>query len=170
MRNIGFTIATSGLVIALAAGGYFALTSMTDPGHYAQGNEQSIGDLYAVQTTKDTPAPVFDEPETTAAPVTTQTPADTKPAPVQTSNDLASRIQSLIDQKIVLKAGSKGANVGTIQEFMNKYLAKTLKIDNDFGKTLEANVKTFQAQNKISATGQVGPQTLAKMKAWLASH
>ena len=168
MRNIGLTIATLALVIALGAGGYFALTSMTDPGNYVPASGESIGDMYAVQTTNQSPTPIFDDPE--PAPVTSQSPVNAKPVPAQASSDLASRIQSLIDQKVDLKAGSKGANVGTIQEFMNKYLNKTSKIDNDFGKILEANVKTFQTQNKISATGQVGPQTLAKMKEWLASH
>jgi hypothetical protein len=69
-------------------------------------------------------------------------------------------------QKIVFKKGSRGAAVGTIQTFMNAYFKKTLKIDNDFGKTLEADVKKFQTQNKITATGQVATKTIQAMINW----
>lgn len=56
--------------------------------------------------------------------------------------------------------------MGTIQTFMNAYFKKTLKIDNDFGKTLEADVKKFQTQNKITATGQVATKTIQAMINW----
>jgi peptidoglycan hydrolase-like protein with peptidoglycan-binding domain len=79
------------------------------------------------------------------------------------STSLVGRLETLISKNIVLKRGSKGDDVGTIQMFMNEHYSKQSKIDNDFGPRLETDVKKFQAEHKISTTGQLGPQTQKKM-------
>jgi peptidoglycan hydrolase-like protein with peptidoglycan-binding domain len=155
MKSASFTILTLLVIAALGAGGYFAITSLKDPGSYIPKNSAKIGDLHQLQT----------EPEST---VVTPNPAPvvvTTPEPVQ--NSLQANIQSLIDKKVTLKVGSRGVNVGYIQTFMNAYFNKTLKVDNDFGKTLEGNVKAFQKASGVTQTGQIGPTTLSKMIDWL---
>jgi hypothetical protein len=79
-------------------------------------------------------------------------------------------LKNLLQQKTVLKMGSKGPAVGAVQKVMNAYFTKNLKIDNDFGKTLETDLKKFQTQNKITPTGQTGPQTLQKLIDWVGKH
>lgn len=172
MKSIGFTLATLLLVIALGAGGYFAVISMTKPASYIPADTKTVGDLHKLVSnpeTGDRSAAIAQGQVATTVPSTVTPVATTKPT-TTTPTSLSDRIQSLIDQKITLKLGSKGASVGTVQEFMNLYFKKTLKIDNDYGKTLVANVKTFQTQNKITATGQIGPSTLGVMKTWLKNH
>lgn len=153
-----FTFITLCLVGLLGAGGYFAVRSLKEPASYIPTTTPRIGDLHRLETEPQTtvivpePAPVV--------PITTTTTSSA-------STDLKTNIQSLIDKKITLKLGSKGVNVGYIQQFMNSYFKKSLKVDNDFGKTLEANIKAFQKATGVTQTGQVGPTTLGKMVDWL---
>ena len=155
MKSISFTMITLLVIGGLGAGGYFAVKSLKDPSSYIPTTTPRIGDLHRIET----------EPQSTVV--------ETTPAPVVAStvdpleNDLKTNIQSLIDKKITLKVGSKGVNVGYIQQFMNAYFKKSLKMDNDFGKTLETNVKVFQKATGVSQTGQIGPTTLGKMVEWL---
>ncbi len=155
MKSISFTIISLLLVVALGAGGYFALKSLKDPVEYIPKDSVKIGDLHKLET----------DPQSTVVESPKSEPVVTTPEPVET--DLKANIQGLIDKKITLKAGVKGANVGYIQQFMNLYFKKSLKVDNDFGPTLEANVKAFQKATGVTQTGQIGPSTLAKMIDWL---
>ena len=150
-----FTIITVVLIAILGGGGYLALSSFKNPASYLPITNERIGDLHRIET----------EPQAAVAEPTTPAPVVTVADPVE--NDLKTAIQGLIDKKITLKIGSKGPNVGYIQEFMNRKNKKTLKIDNDFGKTLEANVKAFQKAVGVTQTGQIGPATLGKMVDWL---
>jgi peptidoglycan hydrolase-like protein with peptidoglycan-binding domain len=162
MKSFSFTFLTVVIIGALIAGGYFAIKSLKDPVSYTKNTSNRIGDLHRLETepqsTVPDPAPV--EPVTTT----------TIPEPEPVEKDLKTNIQTLIDKKITLKIGSKGTNVGYVQEFMNLYFKKNLKIDNDFGKTLEANVKAFQKATGVTQTGQVGPTSLGKMVDWLSKN
>ncbi len=155
MKSLSFTLITIAIILGLVAGGYFAVKSLKDPVSYVSTTTTRIGDLHRLET----------EPQSTVVEPTTPAPVVTVADPVE--NDLKTNIQGLIDKKITLKVGSKGLNVGYIQEFMNKYFKKTLKVDNDFGKTLETNVKAFQKAVGVTQTGQIGPATLGKMVDWL---
>ncbi len=155
MKSISFTIITLLVIGGLGAGGYFAVKSLKDPSSYIPVTTTRIGDLHRIET----------EPQSTVVEPTTPAPVVVVADPVE--NDLKTNIQGLIDKKITLKVGSKGPNVGYIQEFMNNYFKKKLKVDNDFGKTLEANIKAFQKATGVSQTGQIGPTTLGKMVDWL---
>lgn len=164
MKSFGFTLLSLLIIVALIIGGYFAVTSLKSPASYVDAKTEKIGDLRQVVT--DTGPRAIPEGTETPAPE----PVVTTPPPADTSSDLQTNIQKLADAQTVLKIGAKGASVGYIQEFMNLYFKKTAKVDGDFGKTTETNVKTFQGQNKITQTGQVGPQTLKAMVAWLEKN
>lgn len=67
--------------------------------------------------------------------------------------------------KPVLKSGSKGNDVKTLQRALNMILGTKLDTDGKFGpKTLNA-VKQFQKKYKLAVDGSVGPKTKAKFKA-----
>lgn len=140
----------------LVAGGYFALRSLRDPVSYIPTTTARIGDLHRIETDPQSTIP---EP----TPVVTTTTVTT----VDKETDLKTNLQGLIDKKVTLKVGSKGVNVSYIQQFMNSYFKKSLKVDSDFGKTLEANVKAYQKAVGVTQTGQIGPATLGKMVDWL---
>lgn len=58
---------------------------------------------------------------------------------------------------MLLKNGSKGADVQTLQKFLG------LNADGDFGPGTEKAVRDWQAKNGLTADGIVGPGTWAKM-------
>ena len=62
-----------------------------------------------------------------------------------------------------LKNGSKGEDVSTLQQALNK-TGDTLKIDGIFGHLTEAAVKRFQAANNLTVDGIVGEHTAAALK------
>lgn len=171
MKHFGFTLATLVIIGLLGYGGYLALTSLKNPKSYMVHDNEKIGDLHKLATSTDSDSIRYIH-ETQAVTTTSATPttASSTTGTSSSDNTLTSQLQTLIDQKIVIKRGSKGASVGSVQTFMNTYFKKSLKIDNDFGKTLEADVKKFQIQNKISATGQVGVKTVQAMIDWLQKN
>lgn len=57
----------------------------------------------------------------------------------------------------VLKKGSKGESVKTLQEFLK------IAVDGDFGPKTESAVKSYQKKNGLVADGIVGPKTWAHM-------
>ncbi|NBV42633.1 peptidoglycan-binding protein [bacterium] len=164
MKRFGFTVITMLTIGLLGSGGYFAIKGLTDPKSYVPDTTEKVGDMQRVTTetsSKQDPEPIpvpRDKASVPAAAVTTE--------PASTAKTLAERLQVIDQQNLVLKKGSKGTAVGTVQEFMNAYYKKNLKIDNDFGKILEEDVKKFQAAMKITTTGQLGDKTLQQMIAW----
>lgn len=168
MKSFGFTLLTILLVGALIAGGYFALATLKSPASYIPTESEAIGDLYKIKTEPDTG--ISNVPVQPVVVTETPTPAPTPTAPADDKAGLIAKINDMISRKITLKSGSRGVDVGTVQTFMNLYFKKTTKPDNDFGKTTEANVKTFQTQNKLPVTGQVAGQTMGKMVEWLNNH
>jgi len=80
---------------------------------------------------------------------------------------LISKLQKLIDDKVVMKKGSKGDNVGTVQEFLNVYNNTSNRPDNDYGvKTITA-VKKFEEGEKLIVTEEIGSKTFQVMIDWL---
>lgn len=171
MKSFAFTFSTIIIIGILGYGGYRALTSLTSPSLYVSKDTEKLGDLY----------PLSSHPEDGQGSVATSVPTsptvpDTQPVPTPTpastptSNNLETSLETMVDAKASFKKGAKGISIGYIQKFMNIYFKKNLKIDNDFGKTLEADVKKFQSQNKISQTGQVTQSTLQMMVMWLKNN
>lgn len=84
--------------------------------------------------------------------------------------DLIAKLQKLIDDKILMKKGSQGTRVGTVQEFLNLYNGTDARIDNDYGDTTANAIKKFQSEQGLSADGQAGTGTYAKMIEWLKAN
>jgi peptidoglycan hydrolase-like protein with peptidoglycan-binding domain len=174
MKSFGFTLLVLIIIVGLCVGGYFAYKSMTSPASYLPTKTQTVGDLHMITSDPDT-GTTSAAGATAAATSTTNSaaPAATAAAPTTTTSDnsaLIANINTLIKNKTVLRLGSKGVSVGYIEQFTNLYFKKSSTIDNDFGKTLQANITTFQKQNKISATGTVATATLQMMVTWLQNN
>ncbi len=165
MKRHAFTLTTILIVGLLGYGGYFAIKNLTDPKLYIPNTTEKVGDIQRITTgVSDIQLPeavAVSQPDTVTVPevagVTT---------PATETKTLAERLQVIDQQNLVLKKGSKGIAVGTVQEFMNAYYKKNLRTDNDFGKILEADMKKFQTAMKITPTGQLGEKTLQQMIAW----
>lgn len=169
MKGFIFTVVTLVLMIALGAGGYFAIKSMTKPASYIPKTVERVGDLYAVVTDPDTGTTLVQTSATTTIPaVTTSSTKSSQSSSGQGA--LSDSLNTMISKKVSLKLGDKNTNVGYVEQFMNLYFKKTLGIDNTFDKILKSNVMTFQKQNKISQTGTVGTATLQMMVLWLKNN
>lgn len=171
MQRFGFTLLILVILGGLGYGGFLAVKSLKDPKSYISDDRETIGDLHQVVTrSNDDSEADAAMPTDTVVSAATSTPAITTVSTPTKDTSLAGRIAKLITDKTVLKKGSRGPDVGTIQEFMNLYFQKKSKVDNDFGNTTESDVKKFQAANKITQTGQTGNQTLNAMVTWLKNH
>ena len=69
----------------------------------------------------------------------------------------------------VLRKGSKGENVKTLQRNLNAAIGAGLGVDGDFGSGTERAVKNFQSKYGLSADGIVGPATQKKLSEVVAS-
>ena len=81
--------------------------------------------------------------------------------------DLIDQLQKMVDGKVALKSKSRGAYVGTVQEFLNLYNDTTDNVDNDYGAGTVTKVSAFQKALGLSADGQAGVGTFKKMIDWL---
>jgi cell division protein FtsB len=93
----------------------------------------------------------------------------TKPTEVATLKyqTLINELQKLVDGNVYMKEGSSGTRVGIVQKFLNLYNNTSTKVDNDYGPGMETLVKKFQTDQKLTADGEVGPNTYRKMIDWL---
>ncbi|MDE2031162.1 MAG: peptidoglycan-binding protein [Patescibacteria group bacterium] len=66
-----------------------------------------------------------------------------------------------------MKLKSTGSRVGTVQNFLNIYNNTSSKVDNDYGASTQKAVMAFQKDQGLSADGQAGSSTFAKMISWL---
>lgn len=112
---------------------------------------------------KKTITPVVETP-LVEVPVKTTTPTKTTTYKYQS---LINELQKLVDGNIYLKLKSQGAQVGTVQKFLNIYNNTSTKIDNDYGATTVTAVKAFQKAQNLTADGGTGPNTYKKMISWL---
>ena len=76
-------------------------------------------------------------------------------------------LTKIMNSGLQIKKGSRGTNVGTLQNFLNICNKTSNKIDNDFGSSMETAVKKFQKDQGLAVDGQVGPGTLRQMISWL---
>lgn len=65
---------------------------------------------------------------------------------------------------ILLKKGSTGTEVKTLQTNLNKVINANLVVDGDFGKATEAAVKNFQKKYKLDVDGIYGEESDKAMK------
>lgn len=109
-------------------------------------------DLNALQPKSEEPAPIVSP---SSEPV------------VYKYQDLIDELQKLVDGNVSLKQKSRGANVGTVQKFLNIYNNASNKVDNDYGVDTLNKVSAFQKDSGLSADGQAGSGTFNKMIDWL---
>lgn len=149
--------------------GYWAVNSLqVDPEEF----ESQLVDVRPI--IENDPTGYMDTSNTgvvTSTPEVSITPTSTPTNPTSASTgehgELKSALQKLVDEKVLMKVGSRGTRVGTVQEFLNIYNGTDSKIDNDFGATTENQIKSFQKAEGLSADGQAGPGTYKKMIDWL---
>ncbi len=116
-------------------------------------------------------APVEKDPVVADAPKETPKPAtSTTTTTADKDQTLINELQKLIDDKVMMKQGSAGARVGTVQKFLNRYNNTNTKIDNDYGAGTVKLVTAFQKAEGLSADGEAGATTFSKMIAWLKAN
>jgi hypothetical protein len=84
--------------------------------------------------------------------------------------ELLAALESLRSRGVILGPGAQGADVGTIQKFLNEYNNTSGGVDNDFGNGTRSKVEAFQRDQNISVDGGVGAGTLGKMIEWLSNN
>lgn len=155
-----------GVVLLL---GYWAVVSLqVDPEEFAV---QSTDVRPVIENEPTGYGTVVDSnPETPVTP-TPSSPTPSSQSPSSTSSgehqNLIADLQELVDDNVLMKKGSRGTRVGTVQEFLNLYNGTDSKIDNDYGATTENQIKAFQKAEGLTSDGQAGPGTYTKMIAWL---
>lgn len=157
-----------GFVGVLGFGGYWAATSLNEPVRLAETED--------IQVVAQTPVTIVTD-TTTEPVVPTDTPSQTteptSPATTNTSttngqhSDLIARLQKLVTDNVLMKEGSRGTRVGTVQEFLNVYNKTSGGLDNDYGAGTKTKVAAFQKAQGLTADGQAGPATYQKMIDWL---
>jgi peptidoglycan hydrolase-like protein with peptidoglycan-binding domain len=70
----------------------------------------------------------------------------------------------------ILRTGSRGEAVKTLQRNLNTVMQSNLGVDGDFGSLTKAAVEAFQRRFRLAVDGEYGPQSAAMMKAALAGQ
>ncbi len=70
----------------------------------------------------------------------------------------------------ILRRGSTGEPVKTLQQRLNAALGIQLAVDGEFGPATERALKDFQARAHIDVDGEYGPQSAARLAAALAGQ
>lgn len=152
--------------VAIAAVGYWAINSLQVKPEEFDSRDQDVRPVVVNEPTEsfNNSTDVEPEPTTTNTQTENETDNDTS---VDIFSDLKNSLQKLIDDNVLMKKGSRGTRVGTVQEFLNIYNGTDSKIDNDYGATTENLVKDFQRKEGLTVDGQAGPGTYKKMIEWL---
>lgn len=172
MDNTKFNLVSVVLFVVLVGLGILAFITLTPPKRYSLKNKEKESEQVVVNNINESTIGTIVETSTEVAPVS-ETPTETTTTPAATNSehaDLIAKLQTMIDDEVVLKAGNKGSQVGSVQTFLNLYNKTSTKVDNDFGPSLTAAVKSFQGKNGIQQTGQVATLTLTKMVEWLKAQ
>ncbi len=148
-------------LVALCGAGYSAYSLLSNPASYAENAWQTRNQP---EPTTDTTTVAVENPTTTTEIVTPEptvvTPTTTTP---DTAATLPDALRDMAKRGVQLKQGDKGADVGTVQKFMNQYYKTKNPIDNDYGPGLTTQVTKFQTAQKLPAIGKVGPKTIEAM-------
>lgn len=99
-----------------------------------------------------------------------QTTEEPKASPTPTTyknQTLIDQLEKIVTNNVYLKLKSTGAQVGTLQNFLNVYNKTSNKVDNDYGASTQKAVSAFQKNHGLKADGQAGSGTFKQMIAWL---
>lgn len=142
--------------------GYWAIISLNATNTTLAGEYEiaDVGPMVESDALSYTPTPIPEEEIDVPVPT---------PVEPEKPTGLAGELQKLVDDNVLMKKGSRGTRVGTIQKFLIEYGIK-MTADNDYGDSTVAAVKKFQTDQKLSADGQAGPGTYRKMIEWLAAN
>ena len=151
-------------LVALCGAGYSAYSLLSNPASYAENAWQTRNQP---EPTTDTTTVAVENPATTTE-IVTPTPEPAVVTPTTTTPDatamtLPDALRDMAKRGVQLKQGDKGADVGTVQKFMNQYYKTKNPIDNDYGPGLTTQIKKFQTAQKLPVIGRVGPKTIEAM-------
>lgn len=162
-----------GFIGILGFGGYWAATSLEDPVRVVDTDDIKIVAQTPVETIVDETVSEDVNNSEVLGEETTQ-PAETNTGSTTANSsqysDLISKLEKLISDNVLMKEGSRGTRVGTVQEFLNVYNGTSNKVDNDYGPGTKTKVADFQKAVSLTADGQAGPNTYQKMIDWLESN
>lgn len=180
MNDFRFTLISTFLfivIVGLGALAFFALEPGSD-----NGSRQLVNQLEAQLAQKDDALQEalrrISELESdneqlvkVESPVTAPIEAETEnETPSNTDSALLASLKTLRTRGVLLEPGDSGADVGTIQKFLNEFENKSGGVDNDFGPTTRRRVEAFQQAQGLTVDGGVGSGTLAKMISWLEAN
>lgn len=164
------------IIVGLGFLGYFAYTNLSHDFVY-ESSLDSVLDPDPVADTGATPEELGDTVETSEDTPDIETPTDDSAADTASAGsvpaeyaELGAELEALVnDYGGLMKVGSKGSRVGTIQKFLNIYNDKDINtgVDNDYGPGTSEKVKAFQSAEGLTADGQAGPGTYGAMLKWL---
>lgn len=172
MDKLKFTLLAIVILALLGLLGYWAVRSLQSGSEYVKDEkikqlelENENLRMQIVQLTEElnSPKPIAEEP----APEASGTAAKPAPAASGEYQDLIGKLQQLYDNNVYFKEGSRGPNVGVVQEFLNVYNKTSSRIDNDYGPGTAKLVTAFQKDSGLSADGEAGKNTFNKMIEWL---
>ena len=89
---------------------------------------------------------------------------------VYKNQNLIDELQKMVNDKVVMRLGSRGTRVGTVQNFLNLYNNTSNKVDNDFGASSKEAIIKFQKDQGLKADGEAGAGTFNKMIEWLKTQ
>ena len=136
---------------------------------------QTVDTSTAVPTATSAPQQIItitQAPEVTATSntivVATATPAEPAVATIQTitlAPSSATKAPTATPKAtdVVLKNGSSGSSVRSVQKRLKELGYYTGTVDGDYGSSTEKAVRAFQQKNGLTVDGKVGPTTLAKL-------
>lgn len=168
MEKLKFTLFS---IISLALVGILGYWSVTT----LQSGSEYIADKKIEQLQKEN-EDLKKEVSKLASTVNAFQPKEAEPVPdvkkipepaVHKYQGLIDELQKLASGNVFLKLKSRGATVGTVQNFLNIYKDTSNKPDNDYGASTKAAVAVFQKNMGLSADGEAGPSTFNKMIEWL---
>jgi len=169
MDKFKFILFSIIIIIVLGLIGYWSFTSLQSGSEYVKDdkikqlekeNEDLTKEVERLVSELSILQPVIEEEP---APVVDNTPEST----ISKYQDLVDALQKLVVGNIFLKEGSKGASVGTVQNFLNIYNNTSDKIDNDYGPGMKKTILAFQRDFGLTADGEAGKNTFNKMIDWL---
>jgi len=156
MENLKFNLLIVIVFVVLGGLVYWSVSSMDNGVYYTRDIDN------AEPIIEDTEEPVVTEP-------VVQEPEETSSISAE-KQELIAKIEKLKSDVVVMKNGSRGTRVGTVQTFLNLYNNTDKRVDNDYGPKTVAAVKAFQSDQGLSADGETGPNTYDKMIEWLQNN
>ena len=172
MDKLKFTLFSIVVLAVVGLLGYWAVSSIESGSEHTtkqkleqleQKNEDLKKEVETLTDELSVLRPKIEEPEEAA-----EEPAHTPT--VYKNQSLINELQKLVDDNINMKLKSVGTRVGMVQKFLNLYNNTENKIDNDYGAGTVKLVIAFQKAEGLTADGEAGPGTFAKMIEWLKAN